>query len=121
MTAVRTVQEFPVLFFFQAEDGIRDADVTGVQTCALPISANPIYTTTGIVLSNYSESEATPYVMQMSDPKMACALGEGVDPLLYSFSQVTSAPRSEERRVGKECRSRWEEYHEKNTSGKIRE
>src|SRR5215813_8459502 len=27
----------PVVFFFQAEDGIRDADVTGVQTCALPI------------------------------------------------------------------------------------
>src|SRR3989442_10977743 len=26
-------------FFFQAEDGIRDADVTGVQTCALPISS----------------------------------------------------------------------------------
>ena len=24
-------------FFFQAEDGIRDRDVTGVQTCALPI------------------------------------------------------------------------------------
>src|SRR5438128_10143929 len=28
-------------FFFQAEDGIRDATVTGVQTCALPISAIP--------------------------------------------------------------------------------
>src|SRR3989442_7921276 len=28
----------PCFFFFQAEDGIRDADVTGVQTCALPIS-----------------------------------------------------------------------------------
>src|SRR5215813_3129313 len=27
--------------FFQAEDGIRHADVTGVQTCALPISGNP--------------------------------------------------------------------------------
>src|SRR5690554_7208119 len=27
-------------FFFQAEDGIRDADVTGVQTCALPILVN---------------------------------------------------------------------------------
>src|SRR5690554_7450779 len=26
-----------MFFFFQAEDGIRDADVTGVQTCALPI------------------------------------------------------------------------------------
>src|SRR5207245_8589243 len=29
-----------ISFFFQAEDGIRDATVTGVQTCALPISAN---------------------------------------------------------------------------------
>src|SRR5215813_14511039 len=28
-------------FFFQAEDGIRDADVTGVQTCALPIFGKP--------------------------------------------------------------------------------
>src|SRR5690554_7407912 len=28
-----------MFFFFQAEDGIRDADVTGVQTCALPISS----------------------------------------------------------------------------------
>src|SRR5207245_8001708 len=28
----------PFVFFFQAEDGIRDATVTGVQTCALPIS-----------------------------------------------------------------------------------
>src|SRR5699024_11607018 len=32
--------EFLVLFFFQAEDGIRDRNVTGVQTCALPISAS---------------------------------------------------------------------------------
>src|SRR5690554_7476867 len=31
---------FFFFFFFQAEDGIRDADVTGVQTCALPISAS---------------------------------------------------------------------------------
>src|SRR5699024_11920120 len=29
-----------VIFFFQAEDGIRDRNVTGVQTCALPISEN---------------------------------------------------------------------------------
>src|SRR2546430_5162970 len=34
---------FLVFFFFQAEDGIRDLTVTGVQTCALPISpAGPI-------------------------------------------------------------------------------
>src|SRR6266498_4714184 len=30
------------VFFFQAEDGIRDADGTGVQTCALPISARSL-------------------------------------------------------------------------------
>src|SRR5215510_11212687 len=30
----------PVFFFFQAEDGIRDGHVTGVQTCALPISGS---------------------------------------------------------------------------------
>src|SRR6266576_5562913 len=30
-------------FFFQAEDGIRDLYVTGVQTCALPISRGPLY------------------------------------------------------------------------------
>src|SRR6266704_4168433 len=29
------------VFFFQAEDGIRDRNVTGVQTCALPISTRP--------------------------------------------------------------------------------
>src|SRR5688572_32243777 len=34
-----------VFFFFQAEDGIRDLTVTGVQTCALPISAAPTLTT----------------------------------------------------------------------------
>src|SRR6266498_2462584 len=32
------VVSFSFFFFFQAEDGIRDADVTGVQTCALPIA-----------------------------------------------------------------------------------
>src|SRR3990167_6516165 len=34
--------KFNVLFFFQAEDGIRDLTVTGVQTCALPISRVPV-------------------------------------------------------------------------------
>src|SRR2546430_4400081 len=33
-------------FFFQAEDGIRDLTVTGVQTCALPISNAPVWPTT---------------------------------------------------------------------------
>ena len=38
-------------FFFQAEDGIRDYDVTGVQTCALPISVSSIPKLLGIPLA----------------------------------------------------------------------
>src|SRR2546430_11456317 len=34
---VTLTRQFAVVFFFQAEDGIRDLTVTGVQTCALPI------------------------------------------------------------------------------------
>src|SRR3989442_1932772 len=37
LTAPPGTSSAPLLIFFQAEDGIRDADVTGVQTCALPI------------------------------------------------------------------------------------
>src|SRR5258706_12207649 len=39
-----------VIFFFKAEDGIRDWSVTGVQTCALPILATPEEMTTQVVL-----------------------------------------------------------------------
>src|SRR5215510_875330 len=39
MNGDRVLVEF---FFFQAEDGIRDGHVTGVQTCALPISSGPV-------------------------------------------------------------------------------
>src|SRR6266542_4896648 len=35
------IMTFFLFFFFQAEDGIRDATVTGVRTCALPISGAP--------------------------------------------------------------------------------
>ncbi|KPQ29140.1 MAG: hypothetical protein HLUCCX14_07640 [Marinobacter excellens HL-55] len=55
-------------------------------------SANPVYTTTGIVLVNYADAEATPYVLEMTDARMACALGQSLDPLVYSFSRVTSPP-----------------------------
>src|SRR5437867_5634509 len=38
---------YPVYFFFQAEDGIRDRTVTGVQTCALPISVSLVVAEVG--------------------------------------------------------------------------
>src|SRR5437868_10885339 len=42
---------FFLFFFFQAEDGIRDRNVTGVQTCALPISEAR---TNHVLIKNYS-------------------------------------------------------------------
>src|SRR5437667_10143553 len=86
----------PVVFFFQAEDGIRDRDVTGVQTCALPIS---------LVIDISSEGDI--------------ALATDVDdkschgPNRRRHSHEPAADRSEERRVGKECRARVSPYHEK--------
>src|SRR3712207_7386066 len=85
-----------VFFFFQAEDGIRDIGVTGVQTCALPISSpkrNPGRQVTRVRTS----TERIRAIGQKA--ANAIAPGEG--------DQV----RSEERRVGKECRSRWSPYH----------
>src|SRR5438067_6489756 len=84
----------PLLFFFQAEDGIRDRNVTGVQTCALPICmAQPIFAgvvpVNGFLVAN--NSSATLYV---SDVGAATAGGASIP-----------IARSEERRVGKECRS----------------
>src|SRR5439155_14682916 len=43
-----TLQTYFLFFFFQAEDGIRDGHVTGVQTCALPISS-----AAGLDVANY--------------------------------------------------------------------
>src|SRR5258708_31201393 len=81
-------------FFFQAEDGIRDDLVTGVQTCALPISVD------GEVARHAADQvgAALDVGARVLDTDDARHLGE-------------AQHRSEERRVGKECRSRWSPYH----------
>src|SRR5256885_9288080 len=71
-------------FFFQAEDGIRDYKVTGVQTCALPIYHARQQ------LNNKGALWHAHILVQM---------------------EFAAWWRSEERRVGKECRSRWSPYH----------
>src|SRR5437588_608929 len=71
-------------FFFQAEDGIRDHCVTGVQTCALPI------------------------LLHAPRPELEHRLEHVLGP-----RRLARVGRSEERRVGKECRSRWAPCHEK--------
>src|SRR5207249_5753145 len=55
---------YPEFFFFQAEDGIRDRNVTGVQTCALPISqpdnAPPSWVVRGGALSGWAVTSSAP-------------------------------------------------------------
>src|SRR5690349_23141403 len=85
-------------FFFQAEDGIRDLYVTGVQTCALPISVQASVHASVLSMSpssHCSVGATTP------SPQVASAHA-----LVHSSLSLT-LPRSEERRVGKECRCRW--------------
>src|SRR5438046_10194259 len=85
---------FFFFFFFQAEDGIRDWSVTGVQTCALPISSPGCCSSWAA--SPHTWSSTTP---TWTRPATACWPG------------CSPPPRSEERRVGKECRSRWSADH----------
>src|SRR5438046_10754149 len=73
-------------FFFQAEDGIRDWSVTGVQTCALPILAVDLQA---------AVREKDEGVVGRAQERR---------PVAESRERLA---RSEERRVGKECRSRW--------------
>src|SRR5436190_14176554 len=95
-------------FFFQAEDGIRDHCVTGVQTCALPISskARRSSPTSSLCFLKYSGSSS-------STRDTMRGLGMSTGSVGKRRSRVAASPRSEERRVGKECRSRGSPDHYK--------
>src|SRR5256886_7264063 len=91
-------------FFFQAEDGIRDLTVTGVQTCALPIS--------GSAHLEQLDLERERRVRRNHAARAPRAVRElGWDDELSRAPDLHGRDRSEERRVGKECRSRWSPYH----------
>src|SRR3712207_817736 len=158
-------------FFFQAEDGIRDIGVTGVQTCALPIFEFKPHVITldvhmpemdglacldrimlerpcpVVMISSLTEAGASVTLEAfalgavdfITKPDRAISLEmETLGPRLVETVRAASrarlpsslrlaervrlrsgmgqpssaqAPRSEERRVGKECRSRWSPYH----------
>src|SRR5438034_11519201 len=95
-----------VFFFFQAEDGIRDHCVTGVQTCALPISAHDGGRATG-------DSPRRPDHRRRRVVTEAGAAQPPGGAVSAARGLPDRARRSEERRVGKECRSRWSPDHEK--------
>src|SRR3712207_7382163 len=96
-------------FFFQAEDGIRDIGVTGVQTCALPIflynslilfAVCLINTVVHVITKNWTICWYLNNIKLINIPELSCLCNSS-----------TCHSRSEERRVGKECRSRWSPYH----------
>src|SRR5947209_10820869 len=81
-------------FFFQAEDGIRDIGVTGVQTCALPIYAPVFGDVSKYGVVDIAEDGRIRTFQEK--PAVEDAVG----------STINAGVRSEERRVGKECRFR---------------
>src|SRR5690606_40551297 len=101
---------FAFLFFFQAEDGIRDFHVTGVQTCALPISQQ-LYQEARAAMRAKNNEQALELLetLQARYPFGDHALQAQLD-IIYMYFK-NDEWRSEERRVGKECRSRWEPHH----------
>src|SRR5205807_5092684 len=86
----------PSFFFFQAEDGIRDYKVTGVQTCALPISRGR---------AGAGRREGEPFEAGPTfEPELDSAVADFDRPAAAHHPAYSEpvAERSEERRVGKE-------------------
>src|SRR5438046_10450318 len=88
-----------MFFFFQAEDGIRDWSVTGVQTCALPISS-----LIGLAVALTRMSATARPIRDARIKERAISWSVPIE--------ATSSSRSEERRVGKEWRARGAARHE---------
>src|SRR5690348_17870006 len=93
-----------VVFFFQAEDGIRDGRVTGVQTCALPIWATPDLVPVGA--RPREGALAIEYDEQRFEGRLTGAVMGPTPPDEAGPWRGQLPDRSEERRVGKEGRSR---------------
>src|SRR5205823_8110580 len=101
-----------------AEDGIRDKLVTGVQTCALPISAGLCSCCGGECFRfrrcwnhcSFSRLSGVLAFLELVDqflPRLKTLVGRFRNRL---HDERAQRGRSEERRVGKECRSRWWPY-----------
>src|SRR5205085_4867883 len=106
---------------FQAEDGIRDLTVTGVQTCALPIFSFSccvrFMRPAGMRHSFASRSNSTHSALRSSPGRTLADASSLAKKLGAPPARLTNslANRSEERRVGKECSYRWRRAHEKKT------
>src|SRR5207248_6505739 len=103
------------------EDGIRDRTVTGVQTCALPIyfdnSGRDDVLSGGVKMIPVQTPKGTFHVWTKrvgNNPRIKVLLLHGGPGATHEYFEAFDSyfPRSEERRVGKECRTRWSTCHE---------
>src|SRR5206468_6504128 len=101
---------FFFFFFFQAEDGIRDLIVTGVQTCALPILNDLI--SWPVARATARERGLNPLNLGIAAVLVLLGLFRSTADS-WGAAAFSGFARSEERRVGKEWRSRWWREHDK--------
>src|SRR5205807_3328950 len=98
-------------FFFQAEDGIRDYKVTGVQTCALPILVSAVTLVVGYAACRHFFSKSFSFLWALGWAFSFWPLFVGrfnlPDILIPLWECFCLFLRSEERRVGKDCRCWW--------------
>src|SRR5699024_11595808 len=94
---------FNFFFFFQAEDGIRDRNVTEFRRVLFRSSSAKEK-----VEASHSEFKEALYNLK----KVKSTKQEEEIEITHEYRHAING-RSEERRVGKECRSRWATYHEK--------
>src|SRR2546429_5390806 len=97
-----------IFFFFQAEDGIRDVAVTGVQTCALPICCDAPAARKPL---DADRTFWAPGRNGLAAQEASVAADHSRQAPRPGALAPRTHRRSEERRVGKECRSRWSPYH----------
>src|SRR5207237_4046092 len=98
-----------LIFFFQAEDGIRDSSVTGVQTCALPIFASAVDQPVQDMIAKLAKFLGSRVKKLSMEARPEFSTAEAMEVFI---ALLRSATRSEERRVGKESRSREAPHHE---------
>src|SRR5256885_8713836 len=101
------IQTANVDFFFQAEDGIRDYKVTGVQTCALPILA----TTYQVPMTYRAHALAGTGGALIGTAEHGVLGHRWIYDAAHDPVLIAPLVRSEERRVGEEGRSRWAPDH----------
>src|SRR5207253_7446710 len=98
---------FIICFFFQAEDGIRDGHVTGVQTCALPISNDGAEAVTAEAVSSEIAKPRRLANRTARSSRSGSSSNRSAGLPTARMTPADRSRRSEERRVGKECRARW--------------